>query len=249
MWQPLQKLLGKFNLWRYQHNIKKALALHLRGEARTDGLTADTVSSHLTIRWRARDIHHWDRHRPRYERELMFAEQALTDTEAAVERLFDRLPGVDVIDLSVVEPVSEVVIAAGTVRRSDLSAPRPRLSSVGMRLRELGIRYCFAVPADSDFPEHAPTCDLVRGDRSRHNEFPSLGGGNGVAYVIAEPCISTKDTACVDVCPVDCIHTKEGRSRVRGGRTTLHSTVGMHRLRCLRSGLSGHRNFRSGRLA
>tara|TARA_Y100000589_G_scaffold226031_1_gene213472 strand:+ start:239 stop:508 length:270 start_codon:yes stop_codon:yes gene_type:complete len=25
-------------------------------------------------------------------------------------------------------------------------------------------------------------------------------------HVIAEPCIGTKDTACVDVCPVDCIH-------------------------------------------
>lgn len=25
-------------------------------------------------------------------------------------------------------------------------------------------------------------------------------------YIIAEPCIGTKDTACVDVCPVDCIH-------------------------------------------
>ena len=24
-----------------------------------------------------------------------------------------------------------------------------------------------------------------------------------MAYVIAEPCIGTKDTACVDVCPVD----------------------------------------------
>ena len=27
-----------------------------------------------------------------------------------------------------------------------------------------------------------------------------------MAYTIAEPCIGTKDTACVDVCPVDCIH-------------------------------------------
>jgi len=27
-----------------------------------------------------------------------------------------------------------------------------------------------------------------------------------VAYVINEPCIGTKDTSCVDVCPVDCIH-------------------------------------------
>lgn len=27
-----------------------------------------------------------------------------------------------------------------------------------------------------------------------------------MAYVIAEPCIGTKDTACVDACPVGCIH-------------------------------------------
>jgi NAD-dependent dihydropyrimidine dehydrogenase PreA subunit len=28
----------------------------------------------------------------------------------------------------------------------------------------------------------------------------------GMAYVIAEPCIGTKDNSCVEVCPVDCIH-------------------------------------------
>jgi len=27
-----------------------------------------------------------------------------------------------------------------------------------------------------------------------------------MTYIIAEPCINVKDTACVDVCPVDCIH-------------------------------------------
>lgn len=27
-----------------------------------------------------------------------------------------------------------------------------------------------------------------------------------MAYVITEPCVSTCDTACVKVCPVDCIH-------------------------------------------
>jgi NAD-dependent dihydropyrimidine dehydrogenase PreA subunit len=27
-----------------------------------------------------------------------------------------------------------------------------------------------------------------------------------MAYVIAEPCIGVKDKACVEVCPVDCIH-------------------------------------------
>jgi NAD-dependent dihydropyrimidine dehydrogenase PreA subunit len=28
-------------------------------------------------------------------------------------------------------------------------------------------------------------------------------------YVIAEACIGIKDTACVDVCPCDCIHPKK----------------------------------------
>jgi ferredoxin len=27
-----------------------------------------------------------------------------------------------------------------------------------------------------------------------------------VAYVISEACIGSKDTSCVEVCPVDCIH-------------------------------------------
>ena len=27
-----------------------------------------------------------------------------------------------------------------------------------------------------------------------------------MTYVITEPCVDVKDTACVDVCPVDCIH-------------------------------------------
>ena len=33
-----------------------------------------------------------------------------------------------------------------------------------------------------------------------------------MTYVIAEPCIGTKDTACVDACPVDCIHPKKDES-------------------------------------
>ena len=27
-----------------------------------------------------------------------------------------------------------------------------------------------------------------------------------MTYIIAEPCVGTCDTACLDVCPVDCIH-------------------------------------------
>ena len=30
-----------------------------------------------------------------------------------------------------------------------------------------------------------------------------------MTYTIAEPCVNVKDTACVEVCPVDCIHPKK----------------------------------------
>lgn len=35
-----------------------------------------------------------------------------------------------------------------------------------------------------------------------------------MAYIICEPCIDVKDTACVDVCPVDCIHTTDGENQL-----------------------------------
>src|SRR5215813_13066916 len=35
-----------------------------------------------------------------------------------------------------------------------------------------------------------------------------------MAYVIAEPCVDVMDQACVDVCPVDCIHFEEGKDRM-----------------------------------
>lgn len=31
-----------------------------------------------------------------------------------------------------------------------------------------------------------------------------------MTHVIAQPCVNTKDTACVSVCPVDCIHPTKG---------------------------------------
>ena len=30
-----------------------------------------------------------------------------------------------------------------------------------------------------------------------------------MTHIIAEPCVGVKDTACVDVCPVDCIYGKD----------------------------------------
>ena len=36
-----------------------------------------------------------------------------------------------------------------------------------------------------------------------------------MAYVIAEPCVATCETACVEVCPVDCIHGPLSVSELR----------------------------------
>jgi len=41
-----------------------------------------------------------------------------------------------------------------------------------------------------------------------------------MAYVIAEPYIGTKDTACVDACPVDCIHPEKEHD-LRGSSSRL----------------------------
>ncbi|MEO8215910.1 MAG: ferredoxin family protein [Acidobacteriota bacterium] len=37
-----------------------------------------------------------------------------------------------------------------------------------------------------------------------------------MTYIITEPCIGTKDTACVDVCPVDCIHPRKDEADFEG---------------------------------
>lgn len=34
-----------------------------------------------------------------------------------------------------------------------------------------------------------------------------------MAYIITAPCIDVQDQACVEVCPVDCIHFDEGDDR------------------------------------
>jgi len=50
-------------------------------------------------------------------------------------------------------------------------------------------------------------------------------------YVIAEPCHGVCDTACVDVCPVDCIHRSEALNEIRetreaGGEAALRAKYG-----------------------
>ena len=37
-----------------------------------------------------------------------------------------------------------------------------------------------------------------------------------MTFIITDPCIDTKDTACVDVCPVDCIHPTKDEPAFEG---------------------------------
>lgn len=139
MKQIIDLLLRRFDTWRYRRNVKCALALHLRGEVRRDGLKAEALCHRLELRWRARDIHPWDRQRvSALERAPLFWEQTLVDTEAAIFRLFETLPVLDVLYLTVVDHTSENVIVSGTVDRSMLNQGR-NLLSVRMRLCELGV--------------------------------------------------------------------------------------------------------------
>ncbi len=35
-----------------------------------------------------------------------------------------------------------------------------------------------------------------------------------MTYVITDPCVDVMDKSCVEVCPVDCIHSDEGVDRI-----------------------------------
>jgi len=113
--------------------------LHLRGEARRDGLKLKSMNTRLEIEWYARDIHPWDRDDSQEKRSALFVRGSLDDTDAAITRLFQTLPEIDVIELTVLQQHSECTIMAGTVNRSAV-APDSRLSA-GMRLWQRGIKY------------------------------------------------------------------------------------------------------------
>lgn len=157
----LKTLSRKLEGYRYKHNIERALALHLRGEVRRDGLNPTVSTTHLEIEWRARDIHPWDRGLlPPAQRAAAFVKQSLADTEAAIYRLFEALPQVDVISLRVFDQTSENVIISGTVSRPAPSAQDKKLS-IGMRLMYLGLTYHSAGSLFEPLEDHrsAPVAD------------------------------------------------------------------------------------------
>ena len=50
-----------------------------------------------------------------------------------------------------------------------------------------------------------------------------------MAYVIAEPCIGVKDMACVDACPVDCIHPRKDEADFESATMIYIDPVSAHR--------------------
>ena len=185
MLHHLVNMIQRLDGLRYRRGIERALALHLRVEVRSDGLALKTVSNRLEIEWWARDIHPWDRHDSPEQRAWLFFRQSLADTEAAITRLFQELPQVDVIALTVRERNSESVILAGTVDRSAME-PDANLS-VGMRLWQRGISYRMAAGSMPIRPnddlgsrgagEHAGTALLTKhaGSRRPNKYVPDIG--------------------------------------------------------------------------
>ncbi len=85
-----------------------------------------------------RDIHPSDRDLPPEEKASLFVEQCLSDTKAALHRLFEHLASIDIVELRVLARSREHAVIAGAVLRSELD----QLSglSPGMRLKHLGLR-------------------------------------------------------------------------------------------------------------
>ena len=66
-----------------------------------------------------------------------------------------------------------------------------------------------------------------------------------MAYIITEPCIGTKDSACVDVCPVDCIHPRKDEPEFAAAEHALHPPRRVHRLRRVRPRVPGRSDLRA----
>jgi hypothetical protein len=118
---------------------RHALALKPRGGIRNDVLVINRLAMSVHVEWFARDVHPWDSDLPERRKAELFAQQCLEDVDAAIPRLFEQLPEIDVLEIEVLERASKNKIIGGVVHRSDLGAQVG--SSLGMRLKTIGINY------------------------------------------------------------------------------------------------------------
>lgn len=119
--------------------VLRALALHRRGEARPDGLELKAMSTTMRIEWFARDIHPWERGANPTRRDRLFAQQCLSDVDAAISRLFAEIPELDAVEVRVFHRDSALPLMAGIVNKVDLMPDRH--AAPGMKLKTLGITF------------------------------------------------------------------------------------------------------------
>jgi hypothetical protein len=126
-----------------------------RGGDGSNFLRVEDVSLALRISWRARRLHAWDCDLPPERASRRFARQILADTEAALERLFETSPDVDLIEMTVHEPDPEGagVLMVGSVSRKEFESCHPL--STAMRLRLVGVNYLLVDGRIQRLPEPA----------------------------------------------------------------------------------------------
>ena len=147
----VRKLLQKYNVWRWRRAILASLALHRRGEARSDGLGLVSARANVEICWRARAPHPWDCDSDGLLQTAAFTSQAFDDTESALCRLFEAVPGAESIDLKVLDQDGQRLIIEGRVFRRDFQEMlSSHIQSVRMRLIRIGVRDYLSNEIDKD---------------------------------------------------------------------------------------------------
>jgi hypothetical protein len=119
--------------------IHRAMALHWRGEVRSDGLRLTAARTVLQIEWLARDLHPWDRDLPRARAQREFSAQCFDDTDAALTRLFNEIPVLDAIQVCIRREAADAPLLTGTVEREDFERNDP--SPAAMKLRRFGLKF------------------------------------------------------------------------------------------------------------
>lgn len=125
----------------FERQVARAIRLQPRGGIRNDGtLPIETVSARIKIVCRARPLHPWDENQPAETQRELFARQCLQDVDNAVTSVFQRLRGVEEIDMTVLAPDGGSKIIAGIISRPENPSGQ-NVISPGMRLLLQGLKY------------------------------------------------------------------------------------------------------------
>ena len=122
-------------------------------------------------------------------------------SSSTVARAWSRAPPARCTTMST--PRSALRQLAGSARSPIASCTRTRSGSEAARVADQAAHRGAAGGKTADHgvaQQSGGTC------QQKHEPASAYATIRAMAYVIAEPCIGTKDNSCVEVCPVDCIH-------------------------------------------